>query len=398
MIFTVDEESRHVARLSERTFSELDVLERTDLQEWIIEEPKILGKDLLIVTSEYSGFRDTQDRLDLLAIDRSGELVVIELKRDEADRTTDLQAIKYASYCSTLTAKDLQQEYREFHAGRSEQKLSTDEVGKTFAEFLTEYPNEIVVSEEGWADFQIDNRPRILLAAGSFGTELTSPVMWLIQEYNMDISCVKIDAYREDGQILLNSRRIIPVPEVEEYMTKRRKKEESQTDREPWNGKDFYVSFGEGQHRNWEDARKYGFVSGGQGEWHSRTLGSLEKGKRVFVHIPTEGYVGYGIIRSEKTPVTEFQVEHDSETKNILDVPLNATAMDENAGNKNEQEYLIGIDWEETRSRENAFWNTGMFANQNTACRFRDQDTLEQLYDEFGIEQDPKPEEKFRIM
>lgn len=92
----------------------MGVLERQDLQEWTIEQPRILGEDLLIITSEYANFQDTRDRPDLLALDTSGKLVVIELKRDRADRTTDLQAIKYASYCATLTAEDIQKDYREF--------------------------------------------------------------------------------------------------------------------------------------------------------------------------------------------------------------------------------------------------------------------------------------------
>jgi hypothetical protein len=41
-------------------------------------------------------------------------LVVVELKRDEADATTDLQALKYASYCATLTAGEIQRDYRSF--------------------------------------------------------------------------------------------------------------------------------------------------------------------------------------------------------------------------------------------------------------------------------------------
>jgi len=390
MIFSLDEEGR-LEDLPERTFSELGFWERKDLQEWIINEPRVLGEDLLIITSEFAGFRDTQDRLDLLAIDRSGELVVIELKRDAADRTPDLQALKYASYCSTLTAEDIQQEYREFHSNRRSENLRPTDVGKQFTEFLTEYPDEIIMSGEGWAEFQLDNRPRILLAAGEFGTEITSPVMWLVQEYGMNISCVRLDVYSDDGDVLISSRQVIPVPETEDYMTKRRKKKGSQTDQEAWNGMDFYVSFGEGEHRRWADAKQYGFVSGGQGKWYSQFLDNLEEGKRVFAYIPGTGYVGYGTVESEKTPVTDFTVEHDGEERKILDVPLEAPAMDENADSEKDREYLVRIDWEEKRSKENAFWRSGdeIFSSQLTACRLKDQDTLELLYDEFDINEEP---------
>ena len=44
----------------------------------------ILGDDLLIIAKEFSDFDRTSERLDLLAIDRDGKLVIIELKRDRS--------------------------------------------------------------------------------------------------------------------------------------------------------------------------------------------------------------------------------------------------------------------------------------------------------------------------
>jgi hypothetical protein len=213
--------------LEEQDLSELGVLERQDLQEWTIEQPRILGEDLQIITSEYANFQDTRDRLDLLALDPTGKLVVIELKRDQADRTTDLQAIKYASYCATLTAEDIQRDYREFWNERDDTELTPEDVGQTFADFLEGIEEEIPLTGDGWAEFELDQKPRILLAAGSFGTEITAPVMWLIEEYGMDITCTKVEAYEHQGRVLLNSQQVIPVAEAEEYMTKRREKQET---------------------------------------------------------------------------------------------------------------------------------------------------------------------------
>jgi hypothetical protein len=230
MIFTIDRGGDELQGISERRLEELNVLEREDLQGWAIEEPQILGEDLLVVTSEYTGFQDIRDRLDILAIDRAKNLVVVELKRDKADRTTDLQAIKYASYCATLTFEDVQKEYREFWSDRNDETLSPEDVGEEFAGFLADsLDSEQPFTDEGWAKFTLDDKPRILLAAGEFGTEITSPVMWMIEEYGMDVTCTRIDAYDlDDGTILVNSQQIIPVPEAEEYMTKRREKQERQ--------------------------------------------------------------------------------------------------------------------------------------------------------------------------
>ncbi|WP_423746634.1 DUF91 domain-containing protein [Haladaptatus sp. SPP-AMP-3] len=225
MIFSVDKEKEELTHVEEKEYRELNLFERQDLQEWAIDEPRILGEDLLVITSEYANFEDTRDRLDILALDPQGKLVVVELKRDQADATTDLQAIKYASYCATLTAEDVQKDYREFWNDRHDDSLTADDVGEKFDNFLTD---SATITESGWADFDLDDKPRILLAAGSYGTEVTAPVMWLIEEYGMDITCARIQAYEHEGRVLLNTQQVIPVPEAEEYMTRRREKQEKQ--------------------------------------------------------------------------------------------------------------------------------------------------------------------------
>ncbi|WP_372909500.1 hypothetical protein [Salinigranum sp.] len=71
MLFRIDGEGI-VEPVPTNKLAELGLRERDDLQEWVIEEPRILGEELLIVTSEYAGFENTLDRLDVLAIDRAG--------------------------------------------------------------------------------------------------------------------------------------------------------------------------------------------------------------------------------------------------------------------------------------------------------------------------------------
>ena len=49
-------------------------------------------------------------------------------------------------------------------------------------------------------------------------------------------------------------------------------------------------------------------------------------------------------------------------------------------------EYVVPIDWQQTRSRSDAFWVKGMFANQNSACKLRNAFTLEQLATAFDLD------------
>ncbi len=202
-------------------------------------------------------------------------------------------------------------------------------------------------------------------------------IEYLADEYGVPLNAVRFNYYEDDGREYVGRTWLIDPMETTESPSKR----------ETWNETDFEVTFGHGPHRSWEDARKYGFVSPGQGKWYSRTLDNLFIGARIFVNVPEEGYVGVGEVETEKTPVTEFEVTDDhGDTVHILEADLDADSMGENAGDPEKQEYLVGVDWKETRPIEDAFWETGMYANQNTVTKLRNQFTLERLYEEFEIE------------
>ena len=48
-------------------------------------------------------------------------------------------------------------------------------------------------------------------------------------------------------------------------------------------------------------------------------------------------------------------------------------------------EYVVPIDWQQTRTRSDAVWVKGVFANQNSACKLRTSFTLEQLATAFDL-------------
>lgn len=76
-LWRIDEDS--YSRLSS---SKLD--EESRLEELLIEDPNMLGRDLLIVGQQVR--TESGNRLDLLGIDVEGDLHIIELKRDRTPR------------------------------------------------------------------------------------------------------------------------------------------------------------------------------------------------------------------------------------------------------------------------------------------------------------------------
>lgn len=116
---------------------DLGALEVRDLERWVIATPDLLGEELLIVTSQLAEVEHFRDRLDVLALDRAGRLVVIELKRDDAGRTVELQALKYAARVATMTAEDVVGVHATWLT-RSGIAVTADEARERLGEFVTE--------------------------------------------------------------------------------------------------------------------------------------------------------------------------------------------------------------------------------------------------------------------
>src|SRR5438270_12990198 len=76
-----------------------------ELQAWIATDPRLLGLDVLVlgreVITEFGG------RIDVLAIDRAGNLVIIECKRHRTPRDIIAQILDYASWVTQLSTRQV---------------------------------------------------------------------------------------------------------------------------------------------------------------------------------------------------------------------------------------------------------------------------------------------------
>ena len=77
------------------------------LERWIVQNPDLVGEQLLVLGHQLAEFEEDRDRLDILALDRSGEIVLVELKISEDFRVTDLQALAYAGAYAKRSPNDL---------------------------------------------------------------------------------------------------------------------------------------------------------------------------------------------------------------------------------------------------------------------------------------------------
>lgn len=214
MLFTYSKNSKEISLYKETDLKSHNILERQDIEKWVENYPDILGEELLILTTEYDRFDKTDERLDLLAIDKEGCLVIVELKRDDSGKTVELQAIKYAAYCSTLTLTEVSKLFQQYLKKKGVE-CSEDEAKAKITGFILN------------SDFEeLSDRPRIILVSKDYRPEVTATILWL-RKFGVDITCVKITPYEIDkDRIAFESNILIPLPEAKNFIIQAEKKED----------------------------------------------------------------------------------------------------------------------------------------------------------------------------
>lgn len=203
-MYLINADKTSITRLEEKKLSEMGIKERNHLQEWIASNPQSLGEDLLIIQKEFNGFNDTNERLDLLALDKHGIIVVIENKLDDSGRDVTWQALKYASYCSSLSKEQIRNIYQDY----LRKILSTESAEEKLAEFFEKEYEEISLN--------MGAGQRIIMVAGKFRKEVTSTVLWLMN-YKIRIQCFKATPFELGEQWFLNVEQILPIQDTEDF-------------------------------------------------------------------------------------------------------------------------------------------------------------------------------------
>lgn len=204
-MYQIDKDANRISPLQEKKFSELGFREREHLQEWLAANPEVLGEELLIIQKEFDGFDETRERLDLLALDKHGHLVIIENKLDDSGRDVVWQALKYASYCAGLTKNQLIAIYQQY--------LDKYEPGHSAYVRLSEFFDDAEFDE---VTLNPGSDQRIIFVAANFRREVTSTALWMM-EHRIRIQCIKAVPYALGEQLFLSLEQIIPVKEAEEY-------------------------------------------------------------------------------------------------------------------------------------------------------------------------------------
>lgn len=214
-MFKINPTSNRISPLEVKRFSDLGFSERKHLQEWLENYPQALtqgdGDELLIIQKEFDGFDDTRERLDLLAIDKEGNLVIIENKLDDSGRDVVWQALKYASYCANLKKQQVVEIFQRY----LNQKAQSEGAEPANAErVLLEF-----LQADDLQSVQLNTlkSQRLILVAAHYRKEVTNTVLWLSQ-FGVNCQCFKVTPYQAGTELFLNVEQIIPTPEASDFM------------------------------------------------------------------------------------------------------------------------------------------------------------------------------------
>jgi len=309
------------------------------LEELIEADPAILGEPLLFIGRQVPTAHGKL--IDLLGVDGDGNLHVLELKRDRTPRDVVAQALDYGSWIETLGHEDVVAIFETYRPGVAFEQAFSERFGAS--------PPE-----------ELNNGHHLTVVASEVDPASARIVEYLARTWLVDDTRT---ASRGSGR-----------------------RSGGGSTKEPWNGQDWYVSFGEeSSTRSWDDARRYGFVSAGGGRWYSRTIRSLPVGARIFVCIPGTGYVGVGTVIGDAASFDDAVLTVDGFDRKMSDLDLQAAYRHDDDAEGNE-EYVVPVEWTATVARTEAIWEKGFFANQNSACKLRNRFTLEELVRRFELD------------
>lgn len=320
------------------------------LETLIETDPAVLGQPLLLIGRQV--ITTQGKRIDLLALDGDGAIHVLELKRDKTPRDVVAQALDYGAWAQTLSHEDVLDIYNAYRSTKPDGQPLEAAFDDAFGAALPE---------------ELNTGHWLTIIAADIDPESERIVEYLAQAYGVPINVVFFRYFADADREYLARTWLLDQPQEAGPKAGGGSKQ-----KEPWNGKDWYVAFGEfPDGRNWEDARAHGFVSAGGGEWYSKTLRSVPEGARIWAHVPKTGYVGVGYVTGPAQPFSESALAHAS--------GLSGNYLHANG----EDEWVLPVKWVTTLPTSQAVWHKGMFANQDSACNLRNSYTLQHLHAAF---------------
>ena len=179
--------------LTELPSTEISLEER--LEDWLESDISVLGPNLLVIGRQVR--TDFGGEIDLLCLDKSGDIVVIELKKGQTPREVTAQALDYASWIENLSVDRILSIADGYYN-------SDDSLGEVFSsKFAVDLPDNININH------------RSLIVAESMDAS-TERIVRYLSAMNVPINVATVQHFKTtDGREILAQVYLIE-PEIAE--------------------------------------------------------------------------------------------------------------------------------------------------------------------------------------
>jgi len=177
--------------------SPASLAQEANLESWLERSPWAIAQESLLIIGRQTRAHSDSNVLfpDLLALDKDGNLVIIELKKGRTPREVVAQLLEYAAWAHELSSDDVIDLATEYLKAES---ANADFVA-TFLETFEQ--DELPV---------LNQKVRLFIAAEEIAPSIARSCRFLRTCYGADISCVEFHVFQtKAGNILINSEYVV---------------------------------------------------------------------------------------------------------------------------------------------------------------------------------------------
>jgi hypothetical protein len=186
------------------------------LEEWLKKDLSILLPDLFIIGSQVkTDYGDKYGLIDILAMNKLGELVIIELKKDKTQREIISQVLEYASW-----VKELDYEQIEDIIKQNKEHENKDLSQLYYEKFKKSSDN-----------IEFNSSHRMIIVGSSIDNTTTRIIKYLSSnDYGVNINAVTFNYFKSDNnEEFLAKSFLIPEEEIE-LVNKKSKEKKSRSE------------------------------------------------------------------------------------------------------------------------------------------------------------------------
>jgi len=169
-------DGKSLEKLRETTLRDLGYKEETDMESWIADDISIISEDLMVIGRQVR--TDYNKEIDLLCIDITGDIVIIELKRNKTPREVIAQILDYASWVNDLSSEQIKEIWMKEKKEKSLEDAFKEKFGFDLPKDINEHHSMLIVALE------IDS-------------DTERVVKYLVDTYGVDINLITLQFFKD---------------------------------------------------------------------------------------------------------------------------------------------------------------------------------------------------------